>query len=921
MAPVAAMDLLAELARGVAVVHDSGLVHGDLKPDNVMIDPSGRPILVDFGLARRSVEEFVDTTGSSSSPRPALGSIVGELVGTPGYMAPELWHSKPLGAKSDQFALCATIFEAMTGSRPFSAEQLQRGALDDYRRRCADELALRGVSRAARQVIARGLASDPEARFASTRCLYEAIENLARRRRILWRQVGAACGGLAMMGALAGSATRLGGPSCETIAASQPQFWRDDRQSTLSKRFVERLGDQGAQTGHLVRAAVDAHVATLVMQRQELCRLEATQSVTWDVERERAQQCAQSIGRVVAELIGGDLRTLSNAMSVVATVSDHPDCGPRSTQPAAPEPEAPQLRAKVRELRKLARDIDLAIAAGRYDGAMADADALAVRAQDIGYPPLIAELSYYRGKVAQAGGQLSIGRQALETALELAVEWDYDVIASLAASHLLNLRGILSTESVDVAQIDNAARSHLLRAGSPPRLLVAWLRASGAAALRDATYGESIEKLQEAIRVESARTNPDHVELLLARNDLAVAYWNAGDKARAEAIYRQALAVGEASLGPAHTDLSFIVGNLGNSLENRGELVAAREYYQRAHEITVAALGSETSQNLWVCHRIVGLEHKLERFESALAWSDDCRRRQATGARSLDDSGTFRVRILYDMGRFDEARELHAEVVDYLRTVSGNIGYAMEKEYVAAAELALALGDDDVAEELLDYVRHHLETRFDADYDERLRAALVRVEIAVRRRLADPEQSGSSPREHWGRAKVLFEVARACPTSNPATWIQFALHRLDFVTAESATQRSSSIEARMRAMAELNWRRPAQRHMRLFDELMVTAGQQLESGRIAGVRTTLNSLRDNFDLHQHGARRVAWIKRATRAAEAAGVAGEISREGNASAIHRDLRAPWPATLSDLLERDCPRAKAVRPGSRRAAGCH
>jgi tetratricopeptide (TPR) repeat protein len=110
--PVARADALAwtrQLAEAMRDAHAGGLVHGDLKPSNVMIEPGGAVRILDFGLAQR-----VDTLATASlSPA--------ELQGTIAYMAPERLLGAPLTPRADVYALGLIVYELVCGKRPFAA--------------------------------------------------------------------------------------------------------------------------------------------------------------------------------------------------------------------------------------------------------------------------------------------------------------------------------------------------------------------------------------------------------------------------------------------------------------------------------------------------------------------------------------------------------------------------------------------------------------------------------------------------------------------------------------------------------------------------------------------------------------------------------------------------------------------------------
>jgi serine/threonine-protein kinase len=107
----AALWIVRQMAEGLAALHQAGWMHGDVKPANAMIAPSGHVTLIDLGLARH-----VDRRAAESEL---------ELFGTLDYLAPERWRSTSAAdIRSDLYSLGIVLFELLTGRRPLSRDEL-----------------------------------------------------------------------------------------------------------------------------------------------------------------------------------------------------------------------------------------------------------------------------------------------------------------------------------------------------------------------------------------------------------------------------------------------------------------------------------------------------------------------------------------------------------------------------------------------------------------------------------------------------------------------------------------------------------------------------------------------------------------------------------------------------------------------------
>lgn len=175
------LGVLVQAGRGLAAAHAHGIVHRDVKPDNVMIGGDGRARLVDFGLAR------VARAAAAITETPEVATF--GLAGTPAYMAPEQFLGEEADASSDQFSFCKVAWEALHGQSPHAGADL----LEVRDAVLADRVLAprRGrVPRSVRLALRRGLHSDRAARHPAMTPLLDTLER-ARARWRGWVVVGA----------------------------------------------------------------------------------------------------------------------------------------------------------------------------------------------------------------------------------------------------------------------------------------------------------------------------------------------------------------------------------------------------------------------------------------------------------------------------------------------------------------------------------------------------------------------------------------------------------------------------------------------------------------------------------------------------------------------------------------------------------
>jgi eukaryotic-like serine/threonine-protein kinase len=149
-----ALEIAAEVARGLAFAHSQGLVHRDVKPQNVLLNGDGRPKVTDFGIARS-----LDVDGMTQT---------GTVLGTSNYIAPEQASGQPVDTQSDVYALGVVLYEMLAGEVPFPGESFVVVAMKHVHEPPPSLLEVRrDVPPRVADAVDRALEKDPEQRFPS----------------------------------------------------------------------------------------------------------------------------------------------------------------------------------------------------------------------------------------------------------------------------------------------------------------------------------------------------------------------------------------------------------------------------------------------------------------------------------------------------------------------------------------------------------------------------------------------------------------------------------------------------------------------------------------------------------------------------------------------------------------------------------
>jgi eukaryotic-like serine/threonine-protein kinase len=199
MDPAEVSAILGQAATALQAAHDSGVVHRDVKPANIMVNDHGAAKLTDFGIARAMEGSTLTQTG--------------EVLGTPHYLSPEQAQGRPAGPTSDVYSLAVVGFEMLTGRRPFQGDSMVATALAHVTQ-AAPGLP-ESVPNPLRTTVMSSLAKDPEMRPASAAAFADALGMPAGT-----VPTGLAAGAAAAMAGPAGTG-RPTSPATEVLPAAE----------------------------------------------------------------------------------------------------------------------------------------------------------------------------------------------------------------------------------------------------------------------------------------------------------------------------------------------------------------------------------------------------------------------------------------------------------------------------------------------------------------------------------------------------------------------------------------------------------------------------------------------------------------------------------------------------------------------------
>ena len=746
---------MADIVRGVAAAHAQGVVHCDLKPANVLVTPSGRAMVADFGL---SASDFPPSVETSAPSDPAHGATVslgirttaGKSVrGTPAYMSPEQARGEQARPISDVYGLGAVLFWLLAGSDPY------QGRVGEDRRallaRVGDERdptppLPADVHPALARICRKAMDKRPDARFLSASAMLADLQALLEGRvpmgvgpdtawqpLVLWARRNAlpvfiAAAAVVGLAALAGVALtqRNAAVASERKAAAAAA---EQRQLANQLRKVSEFQSR-------MLAQVDTTRAGMDLMADVRGRFVAALERVGVSETDRAARAA-ALGHELARV---------NAKDLAAAMIDRTILTPAIRTIEEEFKGDPVTDAGLRHaVATLYRAI------GLYDAASPlHESALAIRRRALGseHPDTLRSMDnlgmvlLLRGKLAEAEQQLG---EALRGRRQVLGDEHPDTLASVAAmASLLMMQSRL--EEAEPYLLEALSKRRLVLGDEHPDTLAS-IKAVGSQLLLQSRLHEAEAYHVEAMEISRRTLGEEHPMTLTAISNWGDLLWERGEPSSAEPHYRAVLEKRRLVLGEEHPTTLISMSNLGGLLLHTGRLAEAelhlcdaleksRRVRGEEHPSTLAYINSVGDllfaqgrlmeaescyrETLAARRRVLGEEHPatflsasnlggvllaMERFSEAEPYLREALEKSRR-VRGDDHRGTIEYlgnvgALHHAVGRLDEAEGCLREVVDRARRVHG-VRHARTLAYtVSLARVLTSRGGRDEAIELL----------------------------------------------------------------------------------------------------------------------------------------------------------------------------------------------------------------------------
>ncbi len=611
----------------------------------------------------------------------------GALLGTPAYMAPEQHLGSAVDARTDQFAFCVVLWEALYGSRPFKGESATQAAVSVVKGVLEEPPKGTGVPNWLRRVLQRGLSVESGARYPDMHALLAALRRDQARKVRRGLALGTGVVGLGVGAVLAFVAASRDRELCEGTAERLRGVWDDDVRTRMRGAF-ERSNVPYSSTAFTgVEQALDEYTAAWGRQHHEAC--EATH-----VHHDQSQEmldlrmaCLRArlgeVGALVAELESADAPVIEHAVEAAESLGRLESCSDTLALAARVRPpEDPRTRELVDRLRTTLADAKAKEAAGRYDAALALAEEVAERAAGLDYPPVLAEAKLRLGSVLERKGEFAAAERELLEAIWHAEASHHESVAADAWVRLVWVTGVERGDPKTGELWINFADAAVQRLGTNELLRATLIHNLGGVRYAQHRFDEAFDRYREALELQQRLLGPDDPQVAMTFNHMGNVKIEQGDLATAREYVLRSYDVRRRVLGERHPKVAASINNLAVIAGKQGDHEAALEQVERALAIVGDSGGAEELVSLTAGSQSalrVGASERAVRYLERLLEL----RERATPASPLDVATALEM--------LAEAREQQARIDEAIALLERAVKLAQDPAPRHAAELLLRI--------------------------------------------------------------------------------------------------------------------------------------------------------------------------------------------------------------------------------------
>ncbi len=619
-------DAFVDAGRGLEAAHAAGLVHHDFKPDNAVLGADGRVRVLDFGLARQAEVTVVDEppVATAQDSTTSLGPVTRagphtRAAGTPMYMAPEQHDGGTTGPASDQFAFCVALFEALFGRGPFLGDDVDSLARTKQRGEIEAPPRTEPVPSWLYRALLRGLSPDPAGRWPSMGALLRALHRdrtTGMRRR--WSLATATVAVVTAAGAAWAVRPPAPDDSCDDPSAALDGVWDGSRRHRTHGALSRVARPYAATTADKVSRRLDDYGRAWLDRFAAMCTTIEPHDVAlaaihrdpqlMDLARDCMMQRRRELDTVIDTLVDADPAIVDHAAAMVSRLRPLSGCtDPAQLAMAERLPVDPTRRQAVEHAyADLVRASTMRMA-GRRQEAVALAEAVRERADELGYPPLRAEVLRQLAQARIGAGDEHGGVQQLRESIGVAVATNNHRSAAKGWIEVFFELTRVGAGLDAALELQPVVEQAITRTGDDD-LWLPWLNNLGAAYLgaRNLEMGEQVLRRAEA----SLATEADPFASLRLLGNLAVIPIDRMEWDLAEERLLEVLTLQLEHLGPDHPDLAISLQNLSWVAIQRPEPVKAREYATRLISILDPIWGEHPA--IARAHAMIAESHYME---------------------------------------------------------------------------------------------------------------------------------------------------------------------------------------------------------------------------------------------------------------------------------------------------------------------